>query len=489
MQIWTPTEDASYELAWMPNAGAQTIFLSSWAREVLYGGAVSGGKTDAIIMGNLRSVGHPRHRSITFRRERDDLQEIIDRMRDIYPAVCPEATWVESRNRWEWPSGAFSFVGSAQRTADVEAYKSFEFDQINFDELTTFERYQYIYMLSRNRSKAEDLPLIVRAGTNPDGAGHGWVFNRFVKGRSPYAIYRTESQLLGVDGKPINVELTQQFIPATVFDNPRVANRDEYIAGLMAMGTQLAEALLYGKWDYFRGQMFPYGRLGGLREVEPGVKQGEHYTVRALDYGWTDPTVVLWLVVYPRRVGEEPDIEVVEELAVTETNVKDIVYLIRRREQDLELKGVRLPSMSVIDPATKGTHADGRSILDLFQEAGSWFTPANNDRSAGWGWLRQLLEKGRIGVWKGAAPYLAHTLPKLVRDPDKADDLLGKKQDDHGADTLRYAAMEIRDGNVTVRTEAAPTDDRNRDTVFDQYIRSLPGRRDHGILHDLGEGF
>lgn len=489
--MYLPVDDRIHEVVWTPNGGAQTAFLQSPAREVCYGGAVGGGKSDALLIGNLRHVAHPKHRSITFRRERDDLQEIIDRMRDIYPKICPGARWVESRMRWEWPTGSFSFVGSAQRKSDIEAYKSFEFDLINFDELTTFERYQYLYMLSRNRSKSADLPLWVRSGTNPDGPGHGWVFNRFVKGRTPYTIYKVESKVPTTKGDTILVELTQQFIPATIFDNPRVTNRDEYIAGLMAMGEQLAEALLYGKWDYFRGQMFPYGKLGGLIEVDPELKSQDYYVVRALDYGWTDPLVVYWLIVYPQgQVDGQPDIEICAELAMTETTIPDASYLIKAKEQTLlSQHGVQQPSLSEIDPSTKATQATGRSILSLFEESGLWFTPANNDRQAGWGWMRQLLEKGRLGTWRGHIPYLCHTLPKLVRDPDKADDLLGKKQDDHGADTLRYACMAIRDGTVKPHNEAFLRDDPNRDMFFDKHIRSLQGGSEDSNFDALGEGF
>lgn len=483
---WQPDKGVDVEVLWRPNAGAQTMFLQSPAREVLYGGAVSGGKTDALIMNALRSVGHPKHRSITLRREIDDLQEIIDRQRIVYEAICPKASWVDSRKRWEWPSGAFSFLGSAQRTADIESFKSFEFDLVQWDELTTFERYQYIYMLSRNRSKDNHLPLNVRAGTNPDGAGHGWVHARFVKGRTPYAIYRMSSEIPQPGGEPLKLELTRQFIPATVFDNPMVSGRDEYIAGLRGMGEQLADALLYGKWDYFRGQMFPYGKLGGLVEVDRGLKQQTCYMVRALDYGWTDATVVYWLLVYPGLSGM-PDIEVVSELAVSETNVADIAHLMEARETELASQGLPQVGTSVIDPSTKAKRLEGRSILSLFEEAGLWFTPADNDRQAGWARLRNLLELGRLGVWRGCAPYLLHTLPKLVRDPRKADDIKDR-QDDHGADSLRYAVMSFRDHTP------APTPDiiqssGSRDMQFERITAALQQDSQMGRFDGLGDGF
>lgn len=437
---------------------------------------MGGGKTEALVMGDLRFVAHPSHRSLTLRRTQDDLQEILDRQKMIYEAICPAANWVESRRRWEWPSGAFSQLGSAHRIHDIEQYKSFEYNLVNFDELTLFERYQYIYMLSRNRSKSEDLPLMMRAGTNPDGPGHAWVFNRFIKDRDPYTIYRTVSLLPGLseDGGDKHVTLTQQFIPSTVFDNPMLSGRDEYIAGLMSMGKQLAEALLYGKWDYFRGQMFPYGEEAGLKEVERGVKDTRYYVVRCLDYGWTDHTVVYWLLVYPDRVGDpEPDIEIVKELAVTETNVRDIAGYIKRIEAGLRRDdGINPPTMSVIDPSAKARKMDGRDTMSLFEENGVWFTEANNDRQAGWARVRDVLENGRLGYWKGEAPYLRHTLPKLVRDPRKADDIK-PKQNDHGADSLRYGLMEIRDHTSVVPRVEDYSRRSNQDQHFDRIIASL----------------
>ena len=148
-----------------------------------------------------------------------------------------------------------------------------------------------------------------------------------------------------------------------------------------------------------------------------------------------------------------------------------------------------MPSVSVIDPSTKATQATGRSILDLFTENSVWFTPAINDRQAGWGRMRLLLESGRVGVWKGKAPYLCHTLPKLARNPGKADDILDK-QDDHGADALRYGLMEIRDGGfVMERGQERNVDEHRQDQVFERLTEQLRSGGGSDIFDGLGEGF
>lgn len=475
-----------FRLAWGPNPGIQTLALASIAREVLFGGAVSAGKSDFLIMDGLRYVGHPKHRGILFRREIDDTREVIDRTRDIYEKICRKAVWVESRYRWEFPNKATITMGHAQREVDIQAHKTFEYNHIGFDELTTFTRYQYVYMLSRNRAKSTGLPLRVRNGTNPDGEGHEWVFKRFVENREPGVVYRRKMVLPGPQGKPHEVETTLQYLPGTIWDNPHVANRDEYIAGLMSMGRQLAEALLYGRWDYFRGQMFPYGENAGLKRVPAGVKNVRHYVVRCSDYGYAHHNVVYWLVVYPdlseaerKAIGAPKTglwIEVASELTVQETAISGIASLIRAREDELKKLGLNLPArFSVIDPSTRGTQGtSGRSVIDLFQENGIWWELGNNDRQAGWGQLRLLLEAGSLGVWEGAAPFLLMTLPKLVRNPEKADDLK-KGQRDHWADCLRYGVMAIWENmGVLVVPEREILTGR-QDRVFPAIMQSLRG--------------
>jgi len=429
-----------------PSSGPQTLFLQSNARECLMGGAVLGGKSEALLMAPLRWVWNPHFQGLFLRREEPDLRELIDRGTELYEACCPGARWVESRMRFEFPSKATLKFGSVQRADDVQQYKTFEFSYIAFDELTTFEKSQYIYLLSRNRSsKVAGLPLHMRAGTNPDGIGHGWVYSYYVRGREPGKVYRHQFEIVDPRTGPRIVTLTRQFIPATVFDNPHVSDLDSYLAGLQAMGKDLADALLYGKWDFFHGQMFPYE----FREVEPGLKSSEYYVVRCMDYGWSAPSVIYWLVVYPQLEGL-PNVEVASELVVRETNVKGIAQLALYREKMLERDfGLARPMLSVIDPSAaraEGT-SGGRNIQSMLQMHGLWFEKADNDRQSGWAGIRQLMENRLLTFWRGKVPYLLQTMPKLVRDPDKADDIK-PKQDDHGADGLRYGVQAVHNVGV-----------------------------------------
>lgn len=474
---------------WRPNPGPQTLFLQSTAREALIGGAVGGGKTDALVVGPLRWVYHPKFSALILRREKVDLQENIDRAREIYEAVCPGVNWVNQRKRFEFPNGATIQLGAAQYEDDIEDWKTYQFQYIGFDELTTFTRRQYVYMLSRNRSPADaDLPTFIRSGTNPDGPGHDWVYGRFVDGKDPFKIYSYRYEIERPDGSVVETEVSRQFIPSTVFDNPELSNRDEYIAGLRSMGKDLSDALLYGKWDYFRGQMFPYE----LKTVEPGLKAMKHYVIRCMDYGWSDPSVILWLVVYPRP-GKKAIVEVAGELVLNETNVDGIAHMALHHEEKLQRTwGLESPRISVIDPSankSEGT-SGGQNIKDMLQAEGLWFEGANNDRQSGWAQLRRLLESDppRLRFWRGACPYLLSTLPKLVRDPSKADDIR-RKQDDHGADTLRYGVHAFADMQGLAESgEPEPRRDPRRDPHFEKILDQVKngGRRSNS---PYGAGF
>jgi hypothetical protein len=72
------------------------------------------------------------------------------------------------------------------------------------------------------------------------------------------------------------------------------------------------------------------------------------------------------------------------------------------------------------------------------------------------------------------APNLVRTLPNLVRDPNKPQDLKGK-QEDHAAECLRYAVMAVPERGLAqvpgyVQTPQAVTE---RDPVFARIIREL----------------
>ena len=97
----------------------------------------------------------------------------------------------------------------------------------------------------------------MRATTNPGGIGHGWVKARFITPAPPGTpIVETVTVRLP-DGTDQQMERARVFIPSSVFDNPALlANDPGYLASLASLPEAEKQALLYGSWDSFSGQVF-----------------------------------------------------------------------------------------------------------------------------------------------------------------------------------------------------------------------------------------
>lgn len=429
-----------YKVLWEGNHGPQTGFLASPAREILYGGQVAAGKTDALIHLPLYRVWDPKHQGIILRRESKYLRELIDRMKLRFGQLPPQfqPRWYESKDKhyFLWPSGAKTWMGYAEDELDIEKYGSFEFDLIEWEELTEFEESQYMFMFLRNRSKSKDLPPIIRGATNPGGEGMNWVYDRFINpdnGHTPFVI---EDHWVEHEYLKEKVNVTRQFIPAGILDNPKIPNRDQYIAGIAQEKGDMADAYLLGIWGRFRGQYFTRDPL----EVEAKIAdQGNWFVIRALDYGYTDQTCIIYLVVCP-KMGL---VDIAGEIYGKRMTTDVIAAKAKVFEKENGWVGKVFYSPAGKDTQKGGTDG-GQSVRTMLQQKGYWCTMANDDRVSGWARIALLISRGQLRAWKGRAPNLKRTLTKLVRDPRKPNDVKGR-QEDHPGEALRYGVMEFYD--------------------------------------------
>jgi len=205
----------------------QQAFLSIDAQEALYGGAASGGKSDALLMAALQYVHVPGYAALILRRTYADLSlpgAIMDRSHGWLQGT--KASWNDRDKRWTFPSGATLTFGYLDTDKDRFRYASSEFQFIGFDELTQFPEAWYRFLFSRLRKTSNiDAPLRMRAATNPGGIGHEWVRRRFLDPGDP--------------GRP--------FIPARVEDNPSVDAKG-YLASLAQLDENTRRQLQDGVW-------------------------------------------------------------------------------------------------------------------------------------------------------------------------------------------------------------------------------------------------
>lgn len=226
-------------IPYKPTPKQAAFLLVNDVKEVLYGGAASGGKSVGQLMAALQFVDVPGYSAILFRRTYADLAlpgALMDMARKwLMPYLqSKEVHWSEKNKMYTFPSGATLSFGYLENEGDCERYQGAEFNYIGIDECTHILPSNYTYMFSRLR-KTTDLrvPSRFRATCNPGGRFGDWYYERFF-----------------VDnGERI-------FIPAGIYDNPHV-DTDDYIESLQELDPVTREQLLNGNWQIREsGEMF-----------------------------------------------------------------------------------------------------------------------------------------------------------------------------------------------------------------------------------------
>ncbi len=284
-------------------------------REVLYGGAAGGGKSDALLMAALQYVDVPGYAALLLRRTFRDLDQpdaLIPRSKEWLSGT--DATWNGNEYRWTFPSGATITFGYLSHEDDKLQYQGAAFQMVGFDELTQFTETQYTYLFSRCRRPricsqvghedagiiykedravssccGEDVPpaalvpLRVRSASNPGGPGHEWVKQRF-------GLYRPEEDPDGpmVCQRP-EWEHERIFIPAKLSDNPSL-DRSTYEEMLSELDSTTRRQLLDGDWDVREpGSLFRREWFEVIDHIPEGCRWVRHWDLAATEPSQSNP--------------------------------------------------------------------------------------------------------------------------------------------------------------------------------------------------------
>lgn len=245
----------------------QAAFLSPLVnkiREVFYGGAAGGGKSDALLMGALQYVDVPGYAALLLRNTFADLSlpdAIMERSKQWLSGT--DAHWNDREHAWIFPSGARLVFGYIEHESDKYRYKSAAFQYIGFDELTHFTETQYRFLFSRlRRLKGSIVPVRMRSASNPGGPGHEWVKRRFI-----------------VEG----LAKGRLFIPAKLEDNPSL-DQEDYEESLSNLDPITRAQMRAGNWDAKpMGGKFSRSTISVVDIVPSRLK-----TVRVWDLASTD---------------------------------------------------------------------------------------------------------------------------------------------------------------------------------------------------------
>jgi len=133
--------------------------------------------------------------------------------------------------------------------------------------------------------------------------GDGWVKARFITPAPPGTPIVEEYPVRMPDGTEKKLKRARVFIPSSVFDNPALLENDpDYLAALASLPEAEKQALLYGSWDSFQGQVFTewrndpahYDDQRWTHVIAPFAIPKHWKIYRGYDFGFSKPFSVGW---------------------------------------------------------------------------------------------------------------------------------------------------------------------------------------------------
>lgn len=438
--VATPTQtvleraNAPVNAVWKPHAGPQTFVLGRYEEEILYGGARSGGKTDAGLAWFTRWTHIPELRCLVLRRNADDLYDWIDRAQRMYAPLG--AIVVGKPAEVRFPSGARIRCGHLKDEDAFEKYQGHEYHKMLIEELTQIDSLEsYLKLLGSNRSTVPGLRAQIFCTTNPGGVGANWVKQRWgISGAPREPIFRVDEK----------TKHRLVFIPARVEDNPTILNENpEYITFLEGLPTDLRKAWREGNWDIFSGQFFT-GWNQEKHVVEPFEIPPSWARFRGIDpSGRHGHTACCWYA-----VDHDGTVWVYREYYATGLDIDQHAKNIAELSDGEEYR------WTVMDSAAWFKVGMPETTAEIFEREGvNGLVQASKKRVQGWDTVQRYLRYDelvppKLRIFK-TCPNLIRTLPMMIMSDKNPQDIASPGQEDDLPDQIRYLLQTFRDQSVT----------------------------------------
>jgi len=438
--------EEAQNIVFQPNPGPQTQYLASSEREVLYGGAAGGGKSYATLADPLRSLNHKEFSGLLVRHTTEELRELIQKSQELYPKAIPGIKWSERKSQWVTPRGGRIWMSYLDKDQDVMRYQGQAFNYIAFDELTQWATpFAWNYMRSRLRSAAPELGLYMRATTNPGSIGHQWVKKMFIDPSEPNKSFGATDIETGdrleypkghtKGGQPL---FKRRFIPASLFDNPYLADSGDYETMLLSMPEHQRKQLLEGNWDVNEGAAFPeFNRK--VHVIEPFNIPNSWAKFRACDYGYGSWTGVVWFAVSPSE-----QLIVYREMYVTKVTATDLADMILEAEA-----GDGTIRYGVLDSSLWHKRGDtGPSLAEQMIMKGCRWRPSDRSKGSRVSGKNEIHRRLQVEefteepqlVFFSTCTHCIAQIPSLPLDKRNPEDV-DTNAEDHLYDALRYGIM------------------------------------------------
>lgn len=491
---------------------------------MLYGGSAAGGKSEfACHHANRLSTEIEGHNTLLIRQSIPELRRslilrLLARGRQF--KLPMRLRKVDGQTGFHYENNSLVECGYLATDEHVGNYLSAEYDCIIIDEATQLMPDHIVALAARLRTTKAKAKRGARPHlglfTNPGDVAHAFLYNLFVvptdygnevvvfnvangiERAFPVRSYRAPepvreasfetiedvlipwAESLVVECDP-ETELAVAFVPSKATDNPHID--PGYMKFLNALPDRRRRQLRDGDWDTFEGQFFEEWNRDA--HVRPAFEIPEHWArARAADYGSAAPWACLWgawdpesgdCYIYRERYGAGLSPQQQGKAA------KDASFL-----ETADGKRVKEHYFSSVgDPSVfSDRRGQGKSIADLWREAGFQVVRAKNARVAGWANLKQYLwdhEKDngpdapaggpRLFIFD-TCPDTIRTIPLQQRDKDNPEDL-NTKLEDHAVDALRYL-LALRPLQQGVK---APKVGKSVDQRFQHMMRQFDKKR------------
>jgi hypothetical protein len=482
---------------------------------LLYGGAAGGAKSElAIHHANRLSATIPGHHSLLLRRSIPELRRslIIRLIARIQRYNIPaKYRKLDGQAGFQYKNGSLIECGHCQTDEAVAKYLSAEYDLMVIDEATTLTSDQITQVASRLRTTREKAAAGVRPHlglfTNPGGVSHAWMYDLFITATNygqkvvvfdisqgldrKFPVAEHEAPLIVNDAtkddivdvllpwaRSLNIEadpskhLVVAFVPSKATDNPYLD--PSYLRSLNALDERRRRQLRDGDWDTFEGMYFPEFRKD-VHVIRPFQIPETWARARGIDFGSTNPYVCEW-----GAWDEDGNCYVYREDYMAGITPQEQARRVVDRSVLTTLDGRSERERfhaTVADPSVFSNHRGaGKSIADMWRDAGLRVTRAKNQRVAGWTNVRQYLwdyeqERSRLFIFD-TCTNLIRTLPLAQHDDDNPEDM-DTDGDDHALDALRYL-LAVRPISDQQRRERRPV---TTDERFAAMLRKLDKRR------------
>mgnify|MGYP001047711581 FL=1 len=334
-----------------------------------------------------------------------------------------------------------------ERPEDVLRYQGQAFSWIGFNELTQHPTsFAWDYMRSRLRTTDPNLPIFMRATTNPGGPGHSWVKQMFIDPAPANKTFVAKDPETGKDlvypdghekaGEPL---FYRRFIPASLYDNPYLTEDGAYEANLLSLPENQRRQLLEGDWAVADGAAFPEFRQSH-HVVEPFEIPSDWRRFRSCDYGYSSYSAVHWFAIDPSY----GTLIVYRELYVSKHTGRDLAKAILPLERGEQME------YGILDSSCWHNRGQiGPSIAEEMISEGCRWRPSDRSagaRVAGRNRFHEVLKYDEETKMPGIVFFdtcrqIIADLPVIPSDPKGGDDIDARYRSDHTYDSVRYGIM------------------------------------------------